>query len=126
MAVDRRPALMQSFQAGIVANGGGRANCSVALAMVGATSSTSIYYFPKTDVAATAISSRALDCGSARGYGALETLAATEIMVDEIADALNLDPIEFRQRNVLKTGMKNAQGAVPDGTQRAETLLEKA
>jgi CO/xanthine dehydrogenase Mo-binding subunit len=126
VAVDRRTGLLQSFQAGIVANGGGRANCSMALAMVGATSSASIYYFPKTDVAATAISSRALDCGSARGYGALETLAATEIMIDEVAGALSLDPIEFRQRNVLKTGMKNAQGAVPVGTQRAEEVLKKA
>src|SRR5712691_7410386 len=126
IGVDRRSGLLQSFRAGIVANGGGRANCSVALTMVGATSAPSIYYFPKTDVAATAIASRALDCGSARGYGALETLAATELMVDELAAALGLDPIEFRLRNVLKTGMKNAQGAVPDGTQRAETVLEKA
>jgi CO/xanthine dehydrogenase Mo-binding subunit len=47
-------------------------------------------------------------------------------MADELAAALGLDSIEFRRRNVLKTGMKNAQGAVPDGTQRAETVLEKA
>jgi len=126
IGVDRRTGLLQSFQAGVVANGGGRANCSVALTMVGATSAASIYYFPKTDVAATAFASRALDCGSARGYGALETLAATELMADELAAALGLDSIEFRRRNVLKTGMKNAQGAVPDGTQRAETVLEKA
>ena len=63
VAVERRTGLLQSFQAGIVANGGGRANCSVALTMVGATSAQSIYYFPKTDVAATAIASRAVDCG---------------------------------------------------------------
>ena len=126
MAVERRTGLLQSFRAGIVANGGGRANCSVALTMVGATSAQSIYYFPKTDVAATAIASRAIDCGSARGYGALETLTATELMMDEIAGELGLDPIEFRLRNVLKTGMKNTQGAVPIGTQRAEAVLEKA
>jgi CO/xanthine dehydrogenase Mo-binding subunit len=126
IGADRRTGLLQSFQAGIAANGGGRANCSVALTMVGATSAASVYYFPKSDVAATAIASRALDCGSARGYGALETLSATQLMADELAAALGLDPIEFRLRNVLKTGMKNAQGAVPDGTQRAETVLEKA
>jgi CO/xanthine dehydrogenase Mo-binding subunit len=126
MAVERRTGLLQSFQSSIVADGGGRANCSTALTMVGATSAPSIYYFPKTDVAAVAASSRAPDSGSARGYGALETMTATEIMIDEIADALALDAIEFRLRNVLKTGMKNAQGAVPDGVQRAETILEKA
>jgi CO/xanthine dehydrogenase Mo-binding subunit len=126
IGVDRRSGLLQSFQAGIVANGGGRANCSVALTMVGATSAASVYYFPKTDVAATAIASRALDCGSARGYGALETMTATELMADELAAALGLDPIEFRLRNVLKTGMKTTQGAIPLGTQRAEAVLEKS
>ena len=126
MAVERRSGLLQSFQAGIVANGGGRANCSVALTMAGATSAASIYYFPKSDIAATAIASRAIDCGSARGYGAIETVTATELMVDEIAAELGLDPIEFRLRNVLKTGMKTTQGAVPDGIQRGEAVLQKA
>ena len=125
-AVDRRTGLLQSFRANIVANGGGRANCSVVLTMAGATSAQSVYYFPKSDVAATAIASRAIDCGAARGYGALETLTATELMIDEIAAELGLDPIEFRLRNVLKTGMRTAQGAIPLGTQRAEAVLEKA
>ena len=111
--------------ANIIANGGGRANCSVALAMVGAISAQSVYYFPKSDVAATAISSRAIDCGAARGFGALETMTATELMVDEIAGELGLDPIEFRLRNVLKTGMRNAKGAIPHGTQRAEKVLKR-
>ena len=112
-AVDRRTGLLQSFQASIVANGGGRTNCSVVLTMAGATSAQSVYYFPKTDVAATAIASRAVDCGSARGYGALETLTATELMMDEIAAELGLDPIEFRLRNVLKTGNEEHPGRDP-------------
>ncbi|MEA2965647.1 MAG: hypothetical protein QOI46_5745 [Alphaproteobacteria bacterium] len=126
VAVERRTGLLQSFRAGIAANGGGRANASVAVTMVGATSAESVYYFPKSDVAATAIASRAVDSGSARGYGALETMTATELMMDELAGELGLDAIEFRLRNVLKTGMRNAQGAIPLGTQRAEAVLQKA
>src|SRR5262245_13280509 len=126
MAVDRKTGLLQAFQAGISANGGGRANCSVTLTMAGATQADSIYYFPKSDIAATAIASRAIDCGSARGYGAVETITATELMVDEIAAELGLDPIDFRLRNVLKTGMKTTQGAIPDGVQRGEAVLQKA
>ena len=38
MTVERESGRVQSFRAGIVANGGGLANCSVALTMVGATS----------------------------------------------------------------------------------------
>jgi CO/xanthine dehydrogenase Mo-binding subunit len=126
MAVDRKTGLMQTFQADIIANGGGRANCSAALTMAGATQAQSIYYFPKSDIAATAIASRAIDCGSARGYGAIETITATELMVDEIATDLGLDPIEFRLRNVLKTGMRTTKGAVPDGIQRGEAVLQRA
>jgi CO/xanthine dehydrogenase Mo-binding subunit len=126
MAVDRKTGLLQTFQAGITANGGGRANCSVFLTMAGATQAQSVYYFPKSDIAATAIASRALDCGSARGYGALETITATELMVDEIAAELGLDPIEFRLRNVLKTGMRTTQGAVQQGIPRGQAILQKA
>src|SRR5262245_28645250 len=126
MAVDRRTGLLQTFQAGITANGGGRANCSVMLTMAGATQADSVYYFLKSDIAATAIASRAIDCGSARGYGAVETITATELMVDEIAAELGLDPIEFRLRNVLKTGMRTTQGVVPDGVQRGEAVLQRA
>src|SRR5258708_18201219 len=54
IGIERQTGLLQSFQAGIVANGGGRANCSVALTMAAAPAAASIYYFPKTDVAAVA------------------------------------------------------------------------
>ena len=94
--------------------------------MVGATSARSVYYFPKTDVAATATASRAVDSGAARGYGGARNADGNRLMMDEIADELGLDPIEFRLRNVLKTGMRSAQGAIPIGTQRAEAVLEKA
>ena len=126
MAVDRKTGLMQTFQANIIANGGGRANCSVDLTMAGATQAQSIYYFPKSDIAATAIASRAVDCGAARGFGAIETITATELMVDEIAGELGLDPIEFRLRNVMKTGMRTTQGAIPDGIARGEAVLQRA
>jgi CO/xanthine dehydrogenase Mo-binding subunit len=93
---------------------------------VGAASVQSVYYFPKADIAATAIASRAIDAGAARGYGALETMTATELMVDEIAGELGLDPIEFRLRNVLKPGMRDLQGVPADDVQRAAAVLEKA
>ena len=118
--------MLQSLRVGIVANGGGRKNVSDLLIKVGATSLGSAYYFPKTDVVATAIASRAPDAGSERGYGALETMTATELLIDETAGELGLDPIEFRLRNVLKTGMRNTQGAIPTGVLRGEEVLEKA
>ncbi|MHA1066873.1 xanthine dehydrogenase family protein molybdopterin-binding subunit [Enterobacter ludwigii] len=126
IGVDRKTGILQSFKGEMVANGGGRSNFTPSVAMVGATAAQSIYYFPKSDLSAVGIASRAIDAGSARGYGTLQSMAATEMMMDEIAAELKLDPIEFRQRNVLKSGMKNTQGAIPAGAIRADEVLEKA
>lgn len=126
MAADRKSGKLQSFRANLVANAGGRANFSASVAMVGATAAQSVYYFPKSDLSTVAVASRAVDAGSARGYGTLQSMSATEMMMDEIAEALRMDPIEFRLRNVLKSGMKNTQGAVPGGAIRADEVLERA
>lgn len=126
IAVDRRTGRFQSFQATLTGNGGGRANFSPSVAMVAATAAQSVYYFPKNDLTGIAAASRAVDAGSARGYGTLQSMAATEMMVDEIAQALGLDPIELRLRNALKSGMKNTQGAIPAGAVRADAVMEQA
>lgn len=126
IAVDRKTGLLQSFKGDFEANGGGRMNFSPSVAMVGATAAQSIYYFPKNDFTAIAIASRAVDAGSARGYGTLQSMAATEMMIDEIAEQLQLDPIEFRLKNALRSGMKNTQGAIPAGAVRVDEVLDKA
>ncbi|NIE64769.1 molybdopterin cofactor-binding domain-containing protein [Burkholderia sp. Ax-1719] len=126
IAVDRKTGLLQSFKGDFEANGGGRCNFSPSVAMVGATAAQSIYYFPKNDFAAVAIASRAIDAGSARGYGTLQSMAATEMAVDEIAAQLGVDPIDFRIKNALRSGMKNTQGAIPAGAIRVDDVLERA
>ncbi|MBN3751643.1 xanthine dehydrogenase family protein molybdopterin-binding subunit [Paraburkholderia sp. Tr-20389] len=126
IGVDRATGLLQSFQASFEANGGGRMNFSPSVAMVGATAAQSIYYLPKNDFTAIAIASRAVDAGSARGYGTLQSMAATEMMIDEIAEQLQRDPIDFRLANALRSGMKNTQGAIPAGAVRVDEVLEKA
>lgn len=126
IAVDRKTGLLQSFKGEFEANGGGRANFSPSVAMVGATAAQSIYYFPKNDLAAVAIASRAIDAGSARGYGTLQSMAATEMMIDEMAEKLGLDAIDFRLTNALRSGMKNTQGAIPAGAIRVDEVLQRA
>lgn len=107
-------------------DGGGRANYSFSVAFVGATAAQSIYYLPQSDFSAAAFASRAVEGGSTRGYGTLQTMSATEMMVDEAAELLGIDPIELRLRNVFRSGMKNSQGAIPAGALRNEEVLHKA
>jgi CO/xanthine dehydrogenase Mo-binding subunit len=63
--------------------------------------------------------------GSMRGYGIVQTLAALEVLIDEAAAALRLDPIEFRRRNALPTGGKTLIGNSLDGTTRTDEILAK-
>lgn len=126
MAVDKTTNLLQAFKCDAEFDGGGRCNFSPSVAMVGATAAQSIYYLPKSDMTGIAIASRGIDAGSARGYGTLQSMAATEMLIDELAGALSVDAIDFRLTNALRSGMKNTQGAIPGGAIRVDEVLQKA
>jgi len=126
IAVDRETGMFQSLAADLRGNGGGVKNFSPSVGQVSATALQSLYYFPKNDLAVVMEASRAPAAGSMRGYGTLQSMASMEMMVDEIAKDLGLDPIELRTRNLMKTGDKNTQGAIPGGTLRGGELLEIA
>ena len=53
-------------------------------------------------------------------------MAATEMLVDELAAETGRDAIALRRLNVLKSGMKNTQGLVPAGHLRMDELLALA
>ena len=126
LKLDRASGRFEVFHGRMLGDGGGRMNFSPSVCLVAATAAQSIYYFPRSDLSSTVIASRALDAGSARGYGTLQSMGATEMLIDEIAAELKIDPIELRLRNVFASGMKNTQGAIPAGAQRADEVLKKS
>ncbi len=113
LAVDRNDLGFRIFRADMSADGGGRANYSASVAAVGATAAQSIYYMPQNDLAVTAYHSRGVEAGSMRGYGTLQTMAATEMMVDEIAGRLGVDAIDLRRRNAPALGHEEHPGRGP-------------
>ncbi len=50
--------------------------------------------------------------GAFRGFGQPQVIFANESLVDEIADALGIDPIEIRLRNVLAVGKRTATNQI--------------
>ena len=106
-------------------DGGGLANLSAAVAFVGATASIGIYDVPKVDVTTVARHSRAVTAGSMRGFGALQTMTALEVMIDEAAASLGRDPVAFRKANLLKTGGKTMVGNVVSGALRSGEVLDR-
>jgi CO/xanthine dehydrogenase Mo-binding subunit len=125
IGVDRATGKISGFAADHVLDGGGLANFSANVATVGATAAIGIYDIPKVDVTTVALHSRGVTAGSMRGYGTLQPMTALEVLIDEAAAALPLDPIEFRRRNALKTGVKNMTGNPYVVSIRTPEILDK-
>lgn len=126
IVADRRSGKFEILKGFYNLNGGGRANFSFSVAQVAATAAQSIYYFPKSDLATIALATRAVEAGSMRGYGTIQVMSITELMVDEAAAELGIDPIELRRRNALQAGFENSQGAQPQGDLRNIAILDLA
>jgi CO/xanthine dehydrogenase Mo-binding subunit len=125
MAIDRATGRIAAFTADQDLDGGGLANLSAAVAFVGATSSLGIYDAPKVDVTTLARHSRGVTAGSMRGFGALQTMTALEVMIDEAAERLAMDPVAFRKANLLATGGKTMVGNVVAGALRSGEVLDR-
>lgn len=125
LVVDRATQRFRVMRGAYRIDGGGRRNFSPEVGAVGASAGQGIYYLPNSDFSVEVRASRAVDAGSARGYGTLQTMAATEMLVDEVADLLSVDAIELRRKNFMQTGMRNAQGAVPAGALRTDEVLQR-
>src|SRR5437879_2392692 len=125
MVVERTSGRIAAFVADQDLDGGGLANLSAAVAFVGATASIGIYDVPKVDVATVARHSRAVTAGSMRGFGALQTMTALEVLIDDAAASLGQDPVAFRKANLLKTGGKTMVGNVVSGSLRSGEVLDR-
>ena len=53
--------------------------------------------------------------GSAfRGYGSPQSAFATELLMDELAERIGMDPLELRYQNCYRPGSTNPSGQVPE------------
>jgi CO/xanthine dehydrogenase Mo-binding subunit len=125
IGVDRATGKIQAFAADHVLDGGGLKNFSANVAVVAATAAIDIYDVPKVDVTTVALHTRGVTAGSMRGYGALQTMTALEMLIDEVASALPLDPIEFRRRNALKPNGRTMTGNPYSVSVRSTEILDK-
>jgi CO/xanthine dehydrogenase Mo-binding subunit len=125
IGIDRKTGKILAFAADHVLDGGGLANFSPNVATVAANAALGIYDVPKVDVTTVAMHTRGVTAGSMRGYGTLQTMSAIEVLVDEAAVALKLDPIDFRRRNALKQNGRTLAGNRYIVSVRTPEILDK-
>jgi len=63
--------------------------------------------------------------GSLRGFGGPQAIFAMESQMEELARKLGIDPLEFRMKNMLVPGKKNATSAVMDSSCGLPQCVEK-
>ncbi len=125
IGVDRASGLITAFAADHVLDGGGMQNYSSSVAVVGATGAIGMYSVPKVDVTTVAMHTRGVTAGSMRGYGALQTVAALEVLIDDVCAQLPMDPIAFRRLNALATGGRTMTGNPYSVSVRTPEILAK-
>ncbi|HSY86865.1 MAG TPA: molybdopterin cofactor-binding domain-containing protein [Verrucomicrobiae bacterium] len=105
---------------------GGANNYSQWVAELAAFTGGGGYRFDKVMIDAAAVPSAGVVAGSMRGFGGPQAFYAIECLVDEAAQALELDAIELRQRNVLLTGDRTVTGAPLIHDMRLAEICERA
>jgi Aerobic-type carbon monoxide dehydrogenase, large subunit CoxL/CutL homologs len=66
-----------------------------------------------------------LSAGAFRGYGAIQGNFALESMMDEIAHEIHMDPIEFRERNMIREGQTSEVFKIMgEGSEGVEMVIE--
>jgi CO/xanthine dehydrogenase Mo-binding subunit len=125
MSVDRATGKIKAFAADHVLDGGGLCNFSPNVATCAATAAIGIYDVPKVDVTTVAQHTRGVTAGSMRGYGSLQTMTALEVLIDEAATELKIDPIDFRRRNALKPDGRTMTGNPYIVSVRTPEMLDK-
>ncbi len=114
-------------QIDITADGGAYAYTSTKVLGNATLLSTGPYEIPNVRIDARAVYTNNLPGAAFRGFGGPQALFAAESQVNHLAEALGLDPVEIRMRNVLREGSLLAVGTpVPAGVSMAETLAAAA
>lgn len=107
-------------------NGGAYADISPRLIKNGGYSTVGPYDIPHVRVDSYAVYTNLPPAGAYRGYGVSQAAWAYEQQMDELADALGMDPVELRRRNLLAQGQRFATGEVMDEAHWQELLTRTA
>jgi CO/xanthine dehydrogenase Mo-binding subunit len=97
----RRDGTLTAIQMRVVSNTGAYGNHGGETLYNGCGDSIAVYRCPNKKVDAFTVYTNVVPAGAFRGYGMAQTTFAVESAIDELARALDIDPVEFRLRNVV-------------------------
>ena len=85
-----------------------------------------IYFVPNVRIRSRAVATNTPPNGAYRGFGAPQTIFAMERQMDLAAKKLEMDPLDIRLKNAMRTGDKFPYGQILKEKNNALEVLEKA
>ncbi len=105
-----------AVEATVLADGGAYASTSAEVTKVATLFANGAYRVPNISVDGIAVYTNNIPSGAFRGFGAPQSQFAAEIMVTRLAEAIGMDPVEFRRRNLYREGdLESTQEPLPPG-----------
>jgi len=112
-----------AVEATLLADGGAYASTSVEVVKDAMTFACGPYEIPNVSVDGIACYTNNVPSGAFRGFGSPQAHFAAESMIARVADALGLDPLDVRRKNLYREGSINACGTpMPSGVSAVPVL----
>ena len=105
---------LTAVKADITANGGAYASVEEAVILRSVSFAAGPYTIPAAEVKAKAVYLNHAPACAMRGFGNPTVTFGSEMMMNMMADSLNLDPIDFRLMNILEPGKPTITGDRPE------------
>ena len=122
----KRDGVFTAAQVRAVADAGAYSTLSPVVAFRATAHATGPYEIPNVHTDVYGVYTNRQTTGAFRGFGQPQVIFANESVVDEIADALGIDPIEIRLRNALAVGKRTATSQVLTESVGLGATLERA
>ncbi len=103
---------LQFMEAEIIGDTGANASWATNVLRKAGVHAPGPYLIPNVKIDSYAVYTNNPFAGAMRGFGATQVPVAIEQQMDILAEKLNMDPIEFRLKNIFRQGEKTATGQI--------------
>jgi xanthine dehydrogenase molybdenum-binding subunit len=122
----KRDGALTARAARYVSNTGAYSSHGMGITRVGCIDLASLYRCPNLKVEGRSVYTNNPIAGAFRGYGAVQAFFALDVQMDEIAQALGMDPVALRLKNAIGTGDAGPSGHILPGDSLAACLRRGA
>jgi CO/xanthine dehydrogenase Mo-binding subunit len=118
---------LTAIEAELISDAGAYASTSTVVMTNAMTFSAGPYVVPNAKVDGYTVHTNNAMAMAIRGFGATQASVAYELQMDKLAEALGMDPVEFRLKNLFEDGAIAVTGnPMPPGVGIKETLRQAA